>query len=141
VGELPLARSAANQCVHAACGNNYFVDAEQVGPCTVGAKCVAALTLVAVGAYHVNEEYPYKFIADPLPSVTFQGLDGAGANVFSKAAGNWSQHDEKTGAMAAAFTPSDRAAKKLSGTFKFSVCSAQNCQLEHVPVAVALAVE
>ena len=140
-GDQPLGKPASSQCVHAACGNNYFVDTEQVGSCAVGAKCEAALTLVAVGAYHINDEYPYKFIAEAAPGVTYRGLDGAGANVFSKAAGNWSQRDEKTGAMTAAFTPSDRSAKKLSGTFKFSVCSAQNCQLEHVPVAVALAVE
>jgi hypothetical protein len=141
VDDAPKSNARASQCVHAACGNNFFVDAEQTGRCVVGANCVAALTLVAVGAYHINDEYPYKFIADAAPGVTFRGLDSAGPNVFSKAAGNWSQRDEKTGVMNAAFTPSDRASRKLSGTFKFSVCSAQNCQLEHVPVSVALAVE
>ncbi len=105
--DAPRSNAAGSQCVHAACGNNYFVDAEQSGHCAVGANCVAALTLVAVGAYHINDEYPYKFIADPAPGMTFRGLDGSGPNVFTKSAGNWSQRDEKTGVMTASFTPSD----------------------------------
>lgn len=141
VDEAARSTASPSKCVHAVCGNNYFIDADQTGKCTVGANCGAAFTLVAVGAYHINDEYPYKWTADAAPGLVFRGLDGAGANVFSKAAGNWSQRDEKTGVMSATFTPSDRTSKKVSGTFKFSVCSAQNCQLEHVPVSVALAIE
>jgi hypothetical protein len=141
VDEAPASNGAASKCVHAACGNNYFVDAEQVGKCKLGSSCSIAMTLVAVGAYHINDQYPYKFIADGAQGATFRGTDSAGSNVFSKASHDWVERDERTGVMTLSFVPSDRALKKATGVFKFSVCSAQNCQLEHVPISVPVVIE
>jgi hypothetical protein len=133
---------AGSECTHAACGNNFLVDAAPGAPrCQVGATCSVTLTLVATGAFHINEEYPYKFKADDAPGLEFLGTDAAGKNVFSKAAGNWQKKDEKTGTMTVAFRPAAAGSKTVAGTFKLSVCSAQSCQLEQQVVTTTVAVQ
>jgi hypothetical protein len=134
---------ARTGCGHTACGDNFFVDAASTAPCSPGATCATTLTLVATGAFHINDEYPYKFKADDSSAVTFLGTDGAGKNVFSKLANDWRKNDEKTGAMTVKWRPSDGAVKsdaEIGGIFKLSVCSAQACQLEQVPLKATVAV-
>src|SRR5262245_64047452 len=53
----------------------YRIDAGPQTPCTAGATCEARLVLTALGDYHVNENYPFKFIGDP--SLGF-AVDGSG---------------------------------------------------------------
>ena len=118
-------------CAHAACGDDYVVDAAPVGKCAAGDACAVALTLVAVGDYHINDEYPYQFKAEDEPGVDFLGEGGEGKNVFSKAAKNWEKSGEKTGTMTVRFRPQEAGDKSIRGRFKFSVCSAKNCELEH----------
>ncbi len=136
-GSLPASQAT---CAHAACGDDYFVDAAPVGDCASGAACTVSLTLVALGSYHINDEYPYRFKADEQPGVDFLGTDAAGTSVFSKSALNWSKSDEKTGKMNVSFKPRESAAKTISGLLKLSVCSAQNCRLEHQQVKTVVAV-
>jgi hypothetical protein len=127
-------------CGHSACGSNFFLDAAPVGDCVVGATCAVAVKLVATGEFHINDEYPYKIKADDAAGVEYLGSDGAGKNVFSKAASDWQKKDEKSGVMTLAFRASNPGSKTVGGTFKLSVCSAQNCQLEqqHVQARVAV---
>jgi hypothetical protein len=129
-GGASATTAAAGDCGHTACGSNFFLDATSPADCAVGAKCVLTVKLVATGAYHINEDYPYKFKADDASGVEFLGVDPAGKNVFSKGASDWKKTDEKSGVMSVAFRPADRGNKSIAGTFKLSVCSAQNCQLE-----------
>jgi hypothetical protein len=131
---------AGSDCAHAACGNNFLVDAVSAR-CAVGATCSVTFTLVVTGAFHINDEYPYKFKADDTPGLEFLGTDAAGKNVFSKAAGNWQKKDEKTGTMTVAFRPNGAGSKTVAGTFKLSVCSAQSCQLEQQAVTTTVAVQ
>jgi hypothetical protein len=138
--EPPAAAGFDAACTHAACGHDYFVDATPSPACAAGANCAVALTLVATGDYHINDEYPYKFKADEARGVTFLGTDGAGKNVFSKSAHDWTKTDEKTGKMIVAFNPTDKGSTTITGTFKLSVCSRQNCQLEQQPLAAVVAV-
>ena len=126
-------------CGHAACGSNFFVDSVQAGDCAAGANCSLTLTLVATGAFHINDEYPYKFRADDAPGVIFLGKDTAGPSVFSKAASNWQKAAPQKGVMTVGFQ-SAKGQKSLSGTFKLSVCSEQNCQLEQQTVATTITV-
>jgi hypothetical protein len=126
-------------CGHAACGDGYFVDALP-SSCAVGEVCTLALTLVATGDYHINDEYPYKFKGDDAPGLEFQGKSADGRGVFTKAAGDWTKTDEKTGRMGVAFTSRDAADKHVSGIFKLSVCSAQNCRLEQPRLDARVAV-
>jgi hypothetical protein len=133
---VPL-RSA---CSHAACGNDFFVDATSIGGCAVHGTCAVALAIVATGDYHINDEYPYKFKADAEPGVEFLGTDDGGQNVFSKPAKNWAKTGEKTGTMTVTFRPAERGSKVVAGILKLSVCSIKDCQLEQRQLKTAVEV-
>jgi len=128
------------ECGHTACGSNFFVDGAQVGDCPAGANCTAKLTLVATGDFHINDQYPYKFRADDVAGVTFRGTDHGGPNVFSKDADDWHKTGAQAGVMTVTFQSTDKGSKSISGNFKLSVCSAQNCQLEQQTITVPVAV-
>src|SRR4051812_13464670 len=83
-------------------GKNFKLDANGVGDCKAGGDCVLTLRLEAVGDYHINKEYPYKFKAEG-SGVEFQGTDAAGKNVFSKGAGDFTLEGEKVGTMKVKF--------------------------------------
>jgi hypothetical protein len=134
------APAAGGDCGHTSCGSNFFVDAVPPADCAVGANCTIALTLVATGAYHINDEYPYKFKADDAPRVAFQGSDPAGPNVFSKSASNWQKTGPQKGTMSVVFQSTEKGAKNIAGIFKFSVCSEQNCQLEQATLTTPVSV-
>jgi hypothetical protein len=134
------APAPAADCGHAACGSNFFVDAAPSGECAAGATCSLTFELVATGAFHINDEYPYKFKADDVPGLEFLGTDAAGASVFSKQASNWKKKDEKSGVMTVAFRSAEKGTKSVGGTLKLSVCSAETCQLEQQPVRATIAV-
>ena len=136
-GEAAPARA---DCGHSFCGDNFFVDVDPGPACSVGATCSSTLTLVAVGAFHINDEYPYKFKAEDAAGVEFLGTDGAGKNVFSKLASDWRKKDEKTGTMNVKWRPSSKGDKTLGGVFKLSVCSAQSCQLDQASLQATVAV-
>jgi hypothetical protein len=125
---------------HAACATSFFVDAVAPASCAVGSSCSLTLKLVALGDYHVNDEYPYRFKADDAPAVRFEGTDAAGKNVFSKPAGDWQKSDPKSGTMIVKFSPLQKGATPIAGTFKLSVCSAQNCLLEQPRVSALVLV-
>jgi hypothetical protein len=124
---------------HAASDDNFFIDAA-ADACSAASVCVVRLKLTATGDYHINDEYPYKFKADDSAGVEFQGTDAAGKNVFSKAAGDWSKNAEKYGTMVVKFKPDGKGARTVAGTFKLSVCSAQNCLLKSAQLSVSIAV-
>ncbi|HEY6464315.1 MAG TPA: hypothetical protein VIY73_29305 [Polyangiaceae bacterium] len=132
--------SSQANCGHTACGSNFFVDAVAPADCVQGAKCTVDVKLVATGQFHINDEYPYKFKADDAPGVEYLGADAAGKNTFSRDAKDWKKTDEKSGVMTLAFRADDKGQKTVGGTFKLSVCSAQNCQLEQQPVKATVAV-
>ena len=128
------------ECAHASCGDDFFVDAEPPPACSPGATCTLALTVVATGAFHINDDYPYKFRADEQPGVEFLGKGEPRGNVFSKTADDWTKKDEKRGTMAVTFRTGTVGVKVLSGTFKLSVCSAEKCELEQRPVRTPVTV-
>ena len=139
-GDPAASRPRPDACPHAACGDDFFVDASSGGGCTVGGTCAAVFALVASGEYHINDEYPYKFKADAEPGVEFLGTDDAGREVFSKSAKNWTKTGERTGTMTVTFRPLQKGITAIAGTFKFSVCSAKNCELEHRTLKAAVEV-
>jgi hypothetical protein len=118
-----------SDCPHAVCADNFFIDAAPA-TCTAGSPCSAALTLVATGDFHVNDEYPYRFQAELAPGVAFLGRDPNGGGTFSKSAGDWLKSDAKSGTMTVKFVAADPGAKAIAGILKLSVCSAQACLLE-----------
>jgi hypothetical protein len=128
-------------CGHAVCADNFFVDAAPSGACASGATCSVSVRVVATGAFHINDEYPYRFKADDAPGVQFLGTDTGGKNVFSKAAGDWQKADAKSGAMTIKFTPASAGNATIGGMLKLSVCSEANCLLEQRQVSAAVAVK
>jgi hypothetical protein len=132
------ATAAHSDCAHAICAENFFVDVVAPNDCVAGGTCRMTLKLAATGDFHVNDEYPYRFRADDAQGVTFAGTDGAGKNVFSKAAGDWTKGDAKSGSMAVTFLPSSKSSLTISGIFKLSVCSKENCLLEQRQVGATV---
>jgi hypothetical protein len=96
----------------------FRVDATPLAPCAAGATCEAKLVLTALGDYHVNGEYPTKFVADAAGDVTVEGQ------------GTFKVDSEKRGTMTVRFTPAKPGPAKLTGTFKLSVCTEENCEIE-----------
>ena len=135
-------RRAAQTRHQVANGNNFVVNAN-VAACAANAECKIDLRLEAQGDFHVNKEYPYKFNATAANGVTFLGKDPTGAEMFSKAAGDFALDagNEKVGTMTMRFKAANKGAcEHRAATFKLSVCSAQNCQLEQASVTVPVTV-
>gem|GEM_PF-511280 len=118
-------------------GKNFTLDAVSPG-CRVETPCTMTLRLAASGEYHVNKEYPYKFLAAAAPGVQFLG--NGDANTFSRAAGDFREDGEKAATMTVRFKPSSAGEARVSGTYKMSVCSAENCQVETQAVTLAVPV-
>lgn len=104
----------------------YRVDAGPPAPCASGAVCEARLVLTALGGYHVNQEYPFKFVGEPATSI-----DGEGTFAID---------DAKHGTLTVKFRPAAAGTAKLVGTFKLSVCSDENCQIEKPRLELAVPV-
>src|SRR5207253_2246329 len=109
--------------------------------CKVGATCTATLRLEAKGEFHLNEEYPFKFTGADNAKVEYLGTDGAGRNIFSKAAGDFAKQTEKVGVMTVKFKPSAPGNVTIEGVYKLSVCSEATCKLDNPSAKVTLAVK
>ncbi len=120
---------------------NFKVDAHLAGDCSAGATCTVAIDLQALGVYHINNEYPYKFKANDAAGVEYLGSDPAGKNVFSKDAGDFTASGEKSATMNVRFKPAAKGPATVSGIYKLSVCSPQNCQVEQADIATPVTVK
>ena len=121
-------------------GNHFTIDAAPAGDCAAGASCAVAVKLAAQGEFHINQQYPYKFTAVQAAGVTYLGSDNNNPNVFTKNAGDFVIGDEKTATMTVKFKAASKGAVAIAGTFKLSVCSSANCQLEQQDVSVNVTV-
>jgi hypothetical protein len=91
-----------------------------------------------VGDFHVNKEYPYKFVASAAPGVAY--LANGDANTFSRSSGDFHEDSEKVGTMTVRFKPSAAGEARVAGTYKMSICSAEQCQIETQAVSLAVPV-
>jgi hypothetical protein len=132
---LAIAAVAAAASAHVD-GNHFTIDGAPTADCAAGATCVVAVKLAAQAEFHINQQYPYKFTALPATGVTYLGSDAANPNVFTKTAGDFTIADEKNATMNIKFKVAQKGAVTIGGTFKLSVCSSANCQLESQDVAV-----
>jgi len=107
----------------------YRIEPGQRTPCTPGALCEARLAFSALGDYHINERYPFKFNADAIAGITVDG------------AGTFAREDAKHGTMTIMFRAARRGPAKLSGTFKLSVCTEENCEIDEPKLAFDVAVD
>jgi hypothetical protein len=128
-------------------GTNFTVDGDPDGECKTGG-CTVKLTVTAINKFHVNKDYPYKFKAEDLAGVEFQGKDAGGKNVFSKAAGDFKLGPEvagiggaEKGFMSVRFNAKTAGAVKITGKLKLSVCNEANCQMETADIAATVTVK
>jgi hypothetical protein len=116
-----------------ASGNHYVVGYNALSGCAVDAPCTGTVTLTATGGYHINNEFPYKFVVDAAPGIEWQTSDGRS---FGKGTGEFVKTGELTALISLRYRGKQAGTARLAGTFKMSVCSEANCQVESVPLAV-----
>jgi hypothetical protein len=92
-------------------------------PCTAGVACEARLVLTALGDYKVNRDYPFKFVGEPAP-----GLEVLGDGTFVV-------RGPRAGAMTVRFRTAAPGTARVTGTFKLSVCTDDNCEIETPKIA------
>lgn len=116
-------------------GNNFAVDVTSPG-CRVNEPCTVTLRLSALNAFHINKDYPYKFIGTPGPNVTFL-TDNA---TFDKASGDYKPEGEKNATLTVRFKPTSAGEAKVTGKYKLSVCADEQCLIEQPVITLAVPV-
>jgi len=96
------------------------------------------IKLATNGDWHLNKEYPYKFLASAAPNVTFLGKGEA--TTFGKQSGDFVADGEKAATLTVRFKPQKAGDAVVSGTYKLSVCSADQCQIEQQKVSLTIPV-
>lgn len=101
---------------------SYRVELAALPPCTAGTACEVQLVVRALADYHVNVEFPSKFVAaaDALP------VDGTGTFTIPEPA---------RGVMTLRFTPKAAGTARVEGTLKFAVCTELVCEPRAVQIA------
>jgi hypothetical protein len=128
-GRDPAARSEPAAASAPLAGKPFYrVDRGPQAACSSGAVCEAGLVLTALGAYHVNKDYPFKFVGDPAATVQVDGQ------------GTFALDGENRGILTVKFRPTGPGTAKLVGTFKLSVCSDDNCEIEAPKLELAVPV-
>jgi hypothetical protein len=97
-------------------------------PCARGGECRVQLALTAIGGYHLNDRYPFKFL---------YAIDGVDQPADT---GAFVRDGAHRGTLTIAFrAPAASQAAKVSGTFKLSVCTDENCEIAEPEVAFTVA--
>jgi hypothetical protein len=97
--------------------------------CHVGVECVVRLQLIARGSYHVNREYPHKFVAETPEARTFRESRDAFRNP-----------GEDVTMLMVTFVPDTAGSARLSGQMKTSVCDDETCVIETPWVSIVVPV-
>ena len=106
----------------------YRIDAGPPAACAHGTTCEAQLVLTALGTYHVNKDYPFKFVGEPGPATPVDGE------------GRFALGDARHGTMTVTFKPAAQGTARLVGTFKLSVCNDDTCEIETPKIELAVPV-
>jgi len=141
VAALAIAGSSGAEAIRGSHldGNNFKLDA--VGAdCKAGAECKVTVKLEALGEFHINKEFPYKFTANEAAGVEFHGASDT-KRVFSKANGDFKEEGEKVATMTLKFKPAKAGNVTIGGVYAMSVCSPGKCQLEKSEISVTVPVK
>ena len=106
----------------------YRVELAAPATCARGAACELALVVRALGDYKVNIDYPHKLVGAPPPAVA---LEGPGA---------FATTDPKTGVLTVRFRADRAGPARVAGTFKFSVCTDELCEIASPAIALEIPV-
>jgi hypothetical protein len=95
------------------------------GPCARGASCALTIRLEALGGFHINKDYPHKFVPDPEGGIVLEDP------------GRLRSDDQQSGTLTIRFKADAGPARpiRVAGKLRFSVCSEESCRIEAVPVA------
>jgi hypothetical protein len=96
----------------------FRVDVTPPAACTHATTCEATIVLVALEGFKVNADYPFKFVGDVGPQISFDGT------------GTFAHGDKHSGTLKIKFRPAQAGTIKVSGTFKLSVCTEEVCKIE-----------
>ena len=102
---MPSAATASNVAAVVGGAQKHYDLAFTADPCSADKDCTAHVTLAIKDGFHVNDAYPYRFVATVAPGgPEFLGKDGAGPHVFSKAAGDFTQAGPTHASIAVRFS-------------------------------------
>jgi hypothetical protein len=102
----------------------YKVEATPEPGCRKGEWCTVRLELTALAGFHVNKDYPFKFLGAAAEGIEHDGT------------GRFTIESETSGVLVHRFRAAAAGAARISGTFKLSVCTEERCEIEAAPVAV-----
>lgn len=100
---------------------SFALSIKPAGAYMAGQKGEAMIELLSLGAYKVNDKYPYKFKIKQADGLK---LD---SNVIEK---DNVKLEKKRAVMSVPFTPESAGKKTLAGQFAFSVCTDDRCLIE-----------
>jgi hypothetical protein len=132
----PAVASPASPAASQVKTDTYEVALVADGECKKDQVCSLKVNLKAQGEYHINDEYPYKFVGQESDGVDFQGKTS-----FSKSAGDFSKTGEKTGVLTIKFKATKAGATTVKGKFKMSVCSKDKCLLQEPDLELSVPVK
>ncbi len=118
----------------------YELNLAASGPWAAGKESNAAVTVTAKPGFHVNPEYPVTFKHEGSEAVKFTServalTPGTKTPCADKA------EDACKVEFPLAVTPEKTGPAKVAGIVAFSVCSADKCLIEKVPVTLAISVD
>ncbi|MDP2269926.1 MAG: hypothetical protein Q8N23_18080 [Archangium sp.] len=118
----------------------YELNLAASGPWAAGQASNAAVTVTAKPGFHVNPEYPVTFKPEGSEAVKFEGervalTPGTRTPCADKA------EDACKVEFPLPVTPEKPGPAKVAGIVAFSVCSADKCLIEKVPVTLAISVQ
>ena len=125
----PAPAGAAGQLPPPLAGKEFYrVDAGPQTPCAAGEVCEARIVVTALAGFKINKDYPFKFVPDPAPGLAIEG------------GGAFARDDARTGTLTLRFRAAKPGPVRLSGTFKLSVCTDEQCEIEEPKIALELPV-
>ena len=98
----------------------------------VGEEGQLKVVLDAKPPFKVNQEYPYSFTLNESPGVSFASQKVTKDAVTLEA---------KRATMVVPFTPKEAGQRTISGTFKFSVCTDEQCLIKKHDLGLAIHVQ
>jgi len=106
---------------------NFDLMMRPAGAVTAGQPASVEISVATKAGYHPNDKYPYKFKPAESAGVSYA------APQFMKEALKLEEH---RATMTVGFTPDGKGERTVAGLFAFSLCSADQCQIEKRQLAL-----
>lgn len=112
--------------------DSFDLKIEPTGSYAAGKEGQVQIVLDAKAPFHVNKEYPYSFALNDSPGLKFASM---------KVQKDAVKLETQRATMTVPFTPSKGGAHTISGTFKFSVCTDEQCLIKKQELALSVDVK